>query len=228
MPRSSRLWCGWRLSKRGRPLRRARLQRRLQARGGVVGGADRADLALVDQLGEGAERLLQRHRLVVLVRLVEVDPLHAEAAEARLDGGVDPVGREALALARHLHAALGQDHHLLPAAGAGAQPLADHRFGFAALVAGHPGRIDVGGVDHVEPGIDHRVEQAEAGVPVHRPAEDVAAEDHRRDLDPGSAEAALPHGVPLLLPCRHSGARGGDRPRLRFPSLPPGSKKPAS
>ena len=48
---------------------------------------------------------------------------------------------------------------------------------------GHPARVDVGGVDEVEAGVDEGVEQRERGRLVGRPAEHVAAEAERRDRE---------------------------------------------
>jgi hypothetical protein len=53
--------------------RLAHLERLLQARGRIIRGADRLDLALVQQLLVGAKRFLERRVLVVPVRLVGID-----------------------------------------------------------------------------------------------------------------------------------------------------------
>ena len=45
-----------------------------------------------------------------------------------------------------------------------------------------PARIDVSGIDGVEAGADEGVEHGEGRILVRGPAEDVAAEDERRNL----------------------------------------------
>src|SRR4028118_1850451 len=50
------------------------------------GAPDVADLALVPELGHGAERLLDRHLAVDAVELIEVYRLQLQAPEAALDG----------------------------------------------------------------------------------------------------------------------------------------------
>ena len=60
--------------------------------------ADGADLALLDEVGERAERLLDVGVGVGAVDLVEVDPVGAEPAERVLDLGHDPAPREAPAV----------------------------------------------------------------------------------------------------------------------------------
>ncbi|GAA2679587.1 hypothetical protein GCM10009864_59860 [Streptomyces lunalinharesii] len=57
---------------------------------GVGRGADVADLALVDEIGEGAEGLGDIRVGAGAVDLVEVDVLGAEAAQGILDLADDP------------------------------------------------------------------------------------------------------------------------------------------
>ena len=68
----------------GQALVAARLERRCEAVGGDVGGADRAHLAGLDELAERTEGLLLRGVGIVAVRVVEVDPVRAEAFERLL------------------------------------------------------------------------------------------------------------------------------------------------
>ena len=96
--------------------------------------------------------------------------------------------------------------------------LADDRLRLAAGVARHPARVHVGGVDEVEAGVDERVEQRKRGGLVGGPAEHVAAEGERRDLEAGSAERTKAHEVSLGWPtglsaCASSRRRG--RPARR-------------
>ena len=60
---------------------------------------------------------------------------------------------------RH-EADLGRDDDLVALGRIALQPAADQRLALAALMARHPGRIDVGGVDHRPAGVDERVEDA--------------------------------------------------------------------
>jgi hypothetical protein len=120
-----------------------------------------------------------------------IDTFHDPAA-GQADGvlGAVPGG-----IARaHLHADLGQDRHLRPGA-AGGQPLADDRLGLAALVARHPGGIDIGGVDAGQPDIDQPVEDTEGRRLFQRPAEDIATEDDGRDGDAAAPQIAVLHDV---------------------------------
>ena len=60
------------------------------ARGREGRGADVADLALVDEVAEGAQRLLDVGVRLGAVDLVEVDPVRVEPAQRVLDGARDP------------------------------------------------------------------------------------------------------------------------------------------
>jgi hypothetical protein len=88
---------------------------------------------------------------------------------------------------------LGGKHDAIALAAA-FQPAADDRFRFAALVARHPRRVHVGGVDQVEAVVDEGIEQLEAAFFVRAPAEHVAAEGERCDVQGGTTESALVHG----------------------------------
>ena len=71
--------------------------RRLLERGRlVVRRADGADLALVDELLQRAERLLERRLLVLLVVLVEVDVVGLQAPERRVERAADEAARAVL------------------------------------------------------------------------------------------------------------------------------------
>ena len=72
-------------------------------------------------------------------------------------------------------------------------PLADHGLRFAALVAGRPGRIDVGGVDQVESRVDEGVENGEGRLLVRAPSEDVATQPERGNHQIGSSNCTLFH-----------------------------------
>ena len=98
----------------GQPIGRGDRQRLGEARGAVVGGGDLAHLARLDQLAEGPEDLRQRHALVVLVGVVEVDAIGPEATQRRVAGGADVVRGEASEV--RVFGDLRRDHH--PLAGA--------------------------------------------------------------------------------------------------------------
>ena len=72
-------------------------------------------------------------------------------------------------------------------------PVAEDGFGFPALMAGRPARIDIGRVDRVEAGIEEGIEHCEGGRLVRGPAEDIAAEDERGDFEAAVSEFAFLH-----------------------------------
>ncbi len=78
----------------------------------------------------------------------------------------------------------------LPAA---LEPLAEDGFGLASLVAGNPAGVGVGGVDEVEAAIDEGVEKGKRFFGIDGPAEDVAAEDKRSNLNVCVAESSGLH-----------------------------------
>ncbi len=73
------------------------------------------------------------------------------------------------------------------------QPVADDRLGFAAFMAGDPGRIDVRRIDAIEALVDEGVEKGEGGGLIDRPAENIAAEDKRGRREAGAAELPSVH-----------------------------------
>ena len=86
--------------------------------GQEVGAADVADLAGVDEVVEGAQRLVDRRRRVGRVQLIEVDVVGAESPQRGLHGGQDVLARAA-PLPRGGPGgadALGRQHELVPLA----------------------------------------------------------------------------------------------------------------
>jgi hypothetical protein len=80
---------------------------------------------------------------------------------------------------------------------AAAQPAADDGFRLATAIARHPGRVDVGGIDQVEAGIDEGIKQREGSLLVGAPAKHVAAERQWGHLQAGAAQfAGCGHGSP--------------------------------
>ena len=119
-----------------------------------------AHLAGLDQLGHGADGLLDRDGLVDAVLVVEVDvvdaeALRGEASQARADVVGRAVDAEPAAVGRALVAELGGEHDLVAAAGDGA---ADQ------LLVGERA-VHVGGVEEG----DAEVEGAVDGVDARRP-----------------------------------------------------------
>jgi hypothetical protein len=124
------------------------------------------------------------------VRQIEIDDIGLQPLQRRIDGLFDIGGGEVFPALPHVRPDLG-DHHDLVAIAAAFHPFADDRFGFAALVAGNPARIGIGGVDGVEAGADEPVEQVERGFLVGGPAEDVATQNKRRDGQVGLTETTF-------------------------------------
>jgi len=119
---------------------------------GEGGGADVADLALADEVGEGAEGLLDVGVGARPVDLVEVDVVGLEAAQGVFDGADDPAPRAALPVGVVAHGAveLGGEDDVVAASLDG---FSDDLFGFAS-------GVDVGGVDEVDAGVEGGVDDA--------------------------------------------------------------------
>jgi hypothetical protein len=145
-------------------------------RGGELRQSRAADLAGRDQSVERAEAVGERHRLVVLVLIIKIDRLNPEPFQRVVTGAGDPIGRETVEESN-----LGRDHHPVALGRVALQPTTDHGLAFAAVIARHPGRIDIGGIDHRAARIDERVENGETGLLVSGPAEHVAAKRERGD-----------------------------------------------
>ena len=126
--------------------------------GGERGGPDVADLALLNEIGERAERLVDVGFGVGAVHLVEVDPVGTQAPQRVLDLGDDPAARTA-AVVRvlvHRHTELRGQHDIVATA---LERLADDLLRLA-------GGVDVGGVDEVDPGVQRAVDDADRVVVV--------------------------------------------------------------
>ncbi|MNP20388.1 hypothetical protein D3C76_1129580 [compost metagenome] len=123
------------------------------------------------------------------MRLVEVDVVGLQTAQRGFHGLFDVDGGEALVAVAHVHADLGGDDHLVALAGS-LQPVADDGFRFAACMRGQPAGVDVCCVDAVQAGVQQRIQQAERGRFVGRPAEYIAAEYQGRNLQARLAKFA--------------------------------------
>jgi hypothetical protein len=151
-------------------------------------GTDVADLALADEVGEGAEGLLDVGVGTRAVNLVEVDPVGVEPPERVLDGPDDPASGAALTVRVIAHSAVelgGQDDVVATAS----DGLADDLFGFTL-------GIDVGSVDEIDTGVEGGVDDADrlVVVGVAPGAEHHGAEAQLADGDAGASQQVMVHG----------------------------------
>jgi hypothetical protein len=109
--------------------------------------AEVADLAVVDEVGERPEGLVDVGAGVRAVDLVEVDPVGVQASQGLLDSADDAASRGAsqAGVVAHRKADLGRQDDLVPLASR--QRLADDLLRFAR-------GVDVCGVDEVDSGVD--------------------------------------------------------------------------
>ena len=110
-----------------------------------------ADLARLLGFDESAQGLLERHRRVGAVELIEVDVVHTQPPQAPLQGGADVLG--ASVGAPHTRAAarepgLGRHHDTV----VGGQRLRDQLLTYV-------GTVGVGGVDEVHAELHHAPQQ---------------------------------------------------------------------
>ena len=155
--------------------------------------ADVADLAGVDEVGEDAERLVDVDVRVVAVDLVKVDPVGPQPPQRILDLAHDPAPRVAavVGIPAHGHVHLGREHDVV-ALGAG-QHLADDDLGLAL-------RVDIGGVDEVDPDAERTVDDPDAlvvilGAPV---TEHHGPEAQLADRDAGASQRSMLHWLLLI------------------------------
>ncbi len=154
--------------------------------GGIGGGADVADLALGDEVGERAERLLVIGPGIPAVHLIEVDPVGLQALQRGLHLTKDPAPRVAgliwipPTLIAHRAVELGGENDVLAASPR--EGLADDRLGL-------PARVDIGGVDEVDAPIEHAVDDANTGIVIALPP---GAEHHRAEAQRGDVHAGAP------------------------------------
>ena len=146
-------------------------------------GAEVADLALLDEVGERSERLVEIGVRVVAVDLVEVDPVRLEPPQRVLDLMDDPAARVAAAvrIVAHRHVHLAREHDVVAAPG---ERLADDLLRLAL-------RVDVGGVDEVDPGVEGRVDDPDRLVVVGVAP---GAEHHRAEAQLADRDAGAPQG----------------------------------
>ena len=170
---------------------------RLDDRGcGKRRAADVAHLALVHQVGQRAERLVDVGVGTRPVHLVEVDVVGVEAAQALLALTQDPASRAAahVRIGAHVAVHLGGEHDVVAAA---LDRLGHDLFRLSA-------RVHVGGVDEVDPGIERGVDHVDRLVVVvvapraehHRP------EAQGADLHARSSERPQLHRLLLVAALR--------------------------
>ena len=182
------------------------VQEARHAPGRLVGEADVADLAFLDQPVERAERVFDRHRVVIgrqagvgraalaeqadapvgPVQLVEVDLVRAQALQRPFQGVADVGLVEARALAVGVEpvrgatsADLGGEHESIAAAPRG-KPAVDDAPGRALRLGLGRDRVHLGGIEEVDPDGDRAVHLGMAlrlGV--------LLAEGHRAEADRG-------------------------------------------
>ncbi len=141
------------------------------------------------------ERFLDRRVVVPTVDLVEIDVIHAEAAQARVDLGEDRFARQPGAVRAGAHPAinLGGDDDLV-AAGKLLDCAAED---FLAVAE----RVAVRGIEEVDAGFERALDERSALLFAERPCVVApvtapithAAEADARDLEAGAAELCVLH-----------------------------------
>src|SRR5579875_1877291 len=160
-----------------------------------------ANLAVLDQAVERVERLLDRASVVELMGLIQVDVLHAQASQARVDGvekvlstQAPPVGPGADRVVD-----LGRDRQVVAAPPGRHPPSEDPlRLPEQARLGG----IAVARVDEPDPGVVGEVEDLVGGV-LGRPI----PEGRRPEADPRHLEAVPTDRDDIALPARRSEPR---------------------
>ena len=174
-----------------------------------------ADLALAPELGQGADRLLVGDVRVGAMKLVEVDALDAQRAQAALERRAQVLRaavRRPAPGAGAQQPALGGDHE---AVGVRVQRLGDE------LLA-HPRPVAVGGVDEVDAQLDGAAQHAPGLAAIGRVADDARAGDaHRAEAEavhgevaadgdgPGDARQLRHLNRPWSIPCSVLALPGG-------------------
>jgi hypothetical protein len=123
----------------------------LRRGGGRV--ADGADLALAHEVGERAERLLDVGVGGWAVDLVQVDPVGVQAPQRVLDRAEYPAARAALRLRSSPIA----PWNFVARTTSSRRPAS----ALPTISSDPPAAVDVGGVDHVDPGVERGVDDAQ-------------------------------------------------------------------
>ena len=176
---------------------------------------DVADLAGLDHVVQRLHRLLDRRPGIEAVDLVEVDVVHTEPAQARIDLGHDRLARQAdgVAATAHRPVHLGRQDDLVTV-GEISERSADD------LLARADG-VDVRRVEEVDAGVEGILDETSTGVLVERPrvvAGHRIAEAHASDADAGDLEAGTAE-LGVLHACASAGSGVvGPRANLRHPA----------
>ena len=155
---------------------------RLDDRGSRERGAPQvADLALVHEVRQRAQRVVDVGPRVGTVDLVQVDVVRVEAPEALLALADDPPAGVAahVRVGAHVAVHLRREHDVVAPS---LKCLGDDRFGL-------PGRVHVGGVDEVDAGIERRVDHVDRLVVVGIAPR---AEHHRPETEWAHRHAGTP------------------------------------
>ena len=205
--------------------------------GPVVAQPEQADRPVGHQLPERGDLLLQRNPgLVRHVRVVQVDPLHAEAFPAPRAGLPDR--RAGQPLARGVEAGRRRDgpgpdlrgHDDLVTDTAAGAPPAEHRLALAALRAVHEEQVVVRGVDKVPARRDVPVQDRERRRLVGPRAEPHRAEAEHADLARRrrvTSDGRVSHAPTLAVRARSKSTPRCPAPLPARPAWSPRSPLPA-
>ena len=176
------------------------------APGAVVRDAEIADLARLHEIAHRPHRLGQRHGMVLLVEVVDVDVVGAEPSQAGIGRlhhpfaerprsfGPGPMGLHTLVATTHLSRS--------PAMRAARDLLRP------ALV------VDIGGVEEIHAGLPGPRDDAVGGGLVGRTAEHHGAQAQLRDLQAASAQCPVVHGPVIHRSLPQSVAAGPAMSRI--------------
>lgn len=170
-------------------------------------------MAVSHERVERLERLGNRGQRIEAVDLVEVDVIHLQPLQAGLGLRHDMGTRSAAGVRAFAHRPqnLGRDHHLVARNAEVADGLTKDPLALAA-------RIDIGGVDEIDAGVEGRLDQrvglvlaqlADLAPHALRAAEGHGAEAEFGDQEAARAESAVTHGMFLCLMERRGGMPPG-------------------
>ena len=153
-------------------------------------GAEIADLALASEVVQRPQRLLQRRRGVGPVQLIEVEMIGLEPAQASLDLRHDVVAAAPPVIRPLTHLVVdlrGQHNPVAPALDGLSDQLLRPSLG-----------VDVGGVQHVNPGIERGMHQGDCRSGFDPPTELRRPQPQGRDPHTRAAQLAILHrSIPL-------------------------------
>lgn len=127
-------------------------------------------MAGLDQFAQRAERIPDGRRGIRLMKLVQIDVIGSEAAQAVLDSAAHIVGFRAVSVGIHFHAELRRNDDVFSAASQG--PAEEF---FAPAFS-----VDVGRVEEADAGVERSLNNRRRGLCVNSPSEVVTAEACQR------------------------------------------------